>query len=428
MRIQDGLQRIRIPWLQQVAGQMARGTEVRESFTEQLDRFYDLLIQAVETGDPAWLDPILDEWASARTQSELKQELPSLSPLLDQMVLATHSLARQILPAEEALVLIGAVLPGYIHAYAYTNHQETRLNFENYSRELQAAKLSLERLDKSKSDFISIAAHELKTPLTLIEGYGSMLQENLSSSEQDARMAILLRGIGNGTRRLREIIDDMIDVSMIDNNILALNFQPAWMNRIIDLIVREFAATIADRHLKLVVHPFAGMSSMIYADSERLYQAFRNLISNAIKYTPDNGEIHVDGRSLPGFLEITIQDTGIGIALEDQPRIFEKFGIVRDASLHSSGKTKFKGGGPGLGLAIAKGIVDAHGGTIWVESEGYDEETCPGTTFHVLIPSRSNPPDDRIAQIFEGMSDMLASVLEAETATHPPPESGNTPE
>ena len=427
MRIKDSLQTIRTPWLQQVAGQMARGTEVRVSFSEQLDQFYALLIQAVETGDPSWLNPILDEWASARTQSELKQENPSLTPLLDQMVLATHTLARQLLPAAEALALIGEVLPGYLHAYAYTNRLETRLNFENYSRESLAAKLSLERLDKSKSDFISIAAHELKTPLTLIEGYGSMLQESLSSSEQDARMAILLKGIGNGTRRLREIIDDMIDVSMIDNNILALNFQPAWMDRIIDLIVGESAATIADRHLKLEVHTFDGMSTMIYADSERLVQAFRNLISNAIKYTPDNREIHIGGRSLPGFLELTIQDTGIGIALEHHSRIFEKFAVLRDASLHSSGKTKFKGGGPGLGLAIAKGIVDAHGGTIWVESEGYDEVTCPGTTFHVLIPSRANPPDKHIAQIFEGMNDMLASVLEEEQASHQPTETGKPP-
>ena len=306
MRVQDSLLKIRQPWVNQVAMQLARGADVRLSFGEQLDRFYELLVQAVETGDPAWVDPLLDEWAQARTQSELKLDQASLTPVLDQMTLSMYALASQNLDVEDALTLIGAVLPVFIHVYTHNNTVETRLNFENYSRELQAAKLSLEQLDKSKSDFIAIAAHELKTPLTLIEGYGSMLQESLSVSENDERMTILLRGIGNGTRRLREIIDDMIDVSMIDNNILALNFQPVWMDRIINLIVQELSGSIADRKQTLEVHPFVGFNGLIYADNERVFQALRNLVSNAIKFTPDYGKIDIGGRCLPGFMEMTI--------------------------------------------------------------------------------------------------------------------------
>lgn len=424
MRVLDCLQQIRPAWVGQVSVQMARGVDVRISFEEQLDLFFERLVQAVETGDPTWMDPILDDWAAARTQSELRLDQASLTPLLDQMILSLHTLASQALPAQEALNLLGAVLPVFMHSYTYSNKKESQLNFENYSRELQAAKQSLEQLDKSKSDFIAIAAHELKTPLTLIEGYGSMLQESLPVSEQDERMTILLRGIGNGTRRLQEIIDDMIDVSMIDNNILALNFQPVWMDRIIDSIVQELVGSIHDRQQILEVHPFTGFNGLIYADNERLYQAFRNLISNAIKFTPDHGRIDIGGRCLPGFMELTIRDTGIGIALEDQSRVFDKFAGIRDASLHSSGKTKFKGGGPGLGLAIAKGIIDAHGGTIWVESDGYDEEKCPGATFHVMLPVRSRPPDERIAQLFDGVSEALESVIEAEKSANSPAETG----
>lgn len=139
---------------------------------------------------------------------------------------------------------------------------------------------------------------------------------------------------------------------------------------------------------------------MTFGDNERLYQAFRNLVSNAIKYTPDGGRISVDGRKLPGFIEVTIRDTGIGIDPDDHIRIFEKFGRTGNASLHSSGKTKFKGGGPGLGLSITKGIIEAHGGAIWVESEGYDETNCPGAIFHVLLPLRKEPPDASAAKLF----------------------------
>jgi signal transduction histidine kinase len=139
---------------------------------------------------------------------------------------------------------------------------------------------------------------------------------------------------------------------------------------------------------------------MLFGDPERLYQAFRNILNNAIKFTPDGGNITVDGRTLPGFQEVTVADTGIGISAKDQEAIFEKFGQLGNVSLHSSGKTKFKGGGPGLGLPIAKGIVEAHGGTIWVESAGHDEKDCPGSTFHVLLPIRTESPNPKLAKLF----------------------------
>jgi signal transduction histidine kinase len=142
------------------------------------------------------------------------------------------------------------------------------------------------------------------------------------------------------------------------------------------------------------------VNELLFADPERLYQALKNLVSNAVKYTPDGGTITIDGRMLPGFVEITVADTGIGISPEDQEIIFEKFGQLGDVSLHSSGKTKFKGGGPGLGLAITKGIIEAHDGSVWVESEGYDEIKCPGSIFHVLLPMRTQPSDPKLAKLF----------------------------
>jgi signal transduction histidine kinase len=125
------------------------------------------------------------------------------------------------------------------------------------------------------------------------------------------------------------------------------------------------------------------------------------VICNAIKYTPDGGTITIDGRSLPGFVEVTVTDTGIGISAEDQATIFEKFGQLGRVDLHSSGKTKFKGGGPGLGLPIARGILEAHGGSIWVASPGYDEKNNPGSTFHILIPMRTQAPDAKMGRIFD---------------------------
>jgi signal transduction histidine kinase len=239
----------------------------------------------------------------------------------------------------------------------------------------------------------------LKTPLTLIEGYTSMMVDVAQNSELP-QMNSYLNGVETGIHRLRHIIDDMIDVSLIDNNLLTLNFQPVWVSHMFNLLSNELKKTVDERHQTLTIKSFEGSEIMIYADSERLYQALHNVVSNAIKYTPDNGTITINGRLLPGFVEIIVADTGIGISPEHQAIIFEKFGQLGRTDLHSSGKTKFKGGGPGLGLPITRGIIEAHSGTIWVESEGYDEVKLKGSTFHILLPTRTEPTDPSMIKFF----------------------------
>ena len=187
---------------------------------------------------------------------------------------------------------------------------------------------------------------------------------------------------------------------MIDNNLLTLHNQPIFINSLLGLLQNEFRKTAADRKQTLIIKEFEGSELMIYGDSERLHQALENVLANAIKFTPDHGTITIDGRLLPGFVEITFTDTGIGISTENQALIFDKFGQLGRTDLHSSGKTKFKGGGPGLGLSISKGIIEAHGGTIWVESEGYDEVKLPGSTFHILLPTRTEPTDPVMTKFF----------------------------
>ena len=213
-----------------------------------------------------------------------------------------------------------------------------------------------------------------------------MLTEILKKGPEFDTYALLIEGIQKGTYRLKSLIDDMIDVSLVDNNLLELNFQPYWLNRIIEATVLENKGSLNERNQNLDIIEFDGFKEINYGDPERILQVFRNILSNAIKFTPDGGKITITGRKLPGFIETSISDNGIGIDLDDQRVIFEKFSPIGDASLHSSGKTKFKGGGPGLGLHIAKGIVDSHGGTIWADSSGYDENNCPGTTVHILFP------------------------------------------
>ena len=398
MSIQDSLEKIRPALQMRVANSLARGTGVRENFSEQLGRFLDLLVQAVLSGDASWLDPILQEWSNARTQTDLEKGERNLSGLLHKVITYSFELGREMLSEADALELVAGLMPVYLRAVEKAAALESDSQVQYISSELQNAQARLKKLDKSKSNFIAVAAHELKTPLTLIEGYAAMIGD--LAAKENEQMHMLIQGTHNGIRRMREIVDDMIDVSQIDNHLLAMNFQPVWLNRVFIMLQADFANILQRRRHKLEVRPFAGSEVLLFADPERLYQALKNLVSNAVKYTPDGGTITIDGRTLPGFVEITVADTGIGISPEDQEIIFEKFGQLGDVSLHSSGKTKFKGGGPGLGLAITKGIIEAHDGSVWVESEGYDEIKCPGSIFHVLLPMRTQPSDPKLAKLF----------------------------
>ncbi len=253
---------------------------------------------------------------------------------------------------------------------------------------LRNAYTQLAQMDQAKSDFINVASHELFTPISLIKGYTQILLENpvVSTDENQAR---IVAGIHRGVQRLHEIVESMLDVAKIDNADLDLYFQPILLAALWQQLQQQLANALTERQITLTLHPGLLALEMIEADPEALYKAFWQLLVNAIKYTPDGGRITVDGRKPTAHtVEITIQDTGIGIDPDKHEFIFSKFYQIGRVDLHSTGKTKFKGGGPGLGLALARGIIHAHQGEIWVESPGYDEKTCPGSTFFIRLPCK----------------------------------------
>lgn len=397
------LHTIRPIWLHRVTLSLARGAGVREDLRTQLERFFELLEQVIDTGDPAWLDSIISSWATSLTQTDLESGQNNLSSFLKEIMIQTYQVCRETLDGDQALELIGMLVPSFAYAFEKAASYETQVRVAYISNQLKQVQQTLERLDRSKSDFIAVAAHELKTPLTLIEGYASMLRETCEQNNAPEFEIELLNGINNGARRLKGIIDDMIDVSLIDNNLLQLHFQPLWINRLLGVLQLELETITRERNQILEIRNFPGSTELTFGDPERLLQVFRNVLTNAIKYTPDGGKIVVEGRKLPGFVEVIVRDSGIGIDPDDQVIIFDKFARIGNISLHSSGKTKYKGGGPGLGLHIAKGIIESHGGAIWVESPGYDEEKLPGSTFHILLPLQNEPPDTNMDRLLSPM-------------------------
>lgn len=256
-------------------------------------------------------------------------------------------------------------------------------------RALDRANRDLERLDQTKSDFISIASHELRTPLTTIIGYTEMLIEDHTLPPA---VNTMLKSISNGTRRLHEIMDSMFDIAQIDTRTLHLNLTPVDTANLIREVSDDLEKSFKERKQTLTIN--IPPLPLAKADPNLLKKLFQHLLTNAIKFTPNDGKITVAARVLPthsaelphGGVEIVVSDTGVGVDPASQDIIFSKFYQPGDLSKHSTSKTRFKGSGAGLGLALSKGIVEAHGGRIWVESKGYDEVNFPGSNFHVVLP------------------------------------------
>jgi signal transduction histidine kinase len=259
--------------------------------------------------------------------------------------------------------------------------------------ELQAAYERLKHLEEAKSNFISVVSHELRTPLTVIHSYSQML-ELLPSVKNDSTAIELLAGVAKGTTRLQEIINDMVSVVRVELARADFELTPVSIRSVIKTVEEELSPTAAERHISLKTDVAKDLP-MVSGDFKQLHSALSRIVGNALKYTPDDGWVNISACHLEknavgdsqSFIEIVVADSGVGIALDKQKLIFDKFSTAENVALHSTGKGKFMGGGAGLGLTIAKGIIESHKGRIWVKSEGYDPEQLPGSKFFILLPA-----------------------------------------
>jgi signal transduction histidine kinase len=243
--------------------------------------------------------------------------------------------------------------------------------------DLADANQKLRELDRLKSQFLSVATHELRTPLSIILGYNSMLAESLedrlSADEQET-----LRASSSACKRLIRLVNSMLDITQIESGKMQMSFTLTDLRQVVNAAVALFQHDARERGLKLHVELPSRLPKM-KADPERIQQVLTNLIGNAMKFTPAGGSVTVSlrHRASSGELEISVADTGVGIAPEDQTLIFDEFAQIRRQAERRQRE------GSGLGLAIAKRILEAHGGSITVSSEA-----GRGSTFRFTLPLR----------------------------------------
>lgn len=254
-------------------------------------------------------------------------------------------------------------------------------DFNNMVRKLQRSHADLIETNKLKENFIRIAGHELRTPVSYIVGMASLMK-NVQDPE---RLAKAIDTMGFKASRLDEIIQAMFKLIPDQNLAEGLRYAPVNLSRLLEKVYLDLQPWIERRKQRLVIEP-GEAETVIQADEAKLRDIVENLAMNAIKFTPNNGVIKITvQRQLGGHVAIEVIDQGPGIPEVDRPHIFEPFYSGSDVLLHSTGKSGYGKRGMGLGLAIVKHFVDLHGGTI-------EFTTRPsGTTFIVQLPIEPPP-------------------------------------
>jgi len=234
----------------------------------------------------------------------------------------------------------------------------------------------LKELDKMKSEFIAMVAHELRAPLAAVEQQLTVILNKMAGEVTDKQEQLLSRA-KERTKGLLTLIKDLLDLSKIEAGMMVQYKEPLPLQEVIQRVIDLMKAEAEAKKIDLQFSFPSGIP-LIQADRNSMEGIFTNLISNAIKYTPEGGKVWIALCEEGGFVKATVSDTGIGIKKEDLSRIFDKFYRVKTVEARQII-------GTGLGLSIVKSIVDAHLGSISVESE-----VGKGTTFTVLLPKESS--------------------------------------
>ncbi len=257
---------------------------------------------------------------------------------------------------------------------AYSNEE-----LDKSTQELKEANERLKKLDELKSHFISVASHELRTPLTSLKGFvETILQGEVGPI--NPKQSQFLGYVKEATERLHRLLNDLLDISRIESGQVKMRIDLTDLRNLLREEITIFNPQAAEKGISLNLETDENLRP-IYCDADKIREVMDNLVSNAIKYTPEDGKIKISVRNHKSSVQIEVQDTGIGIRSEDQDRIFEPFQYIEKNGINYAEST-------GLGLTLVKKIVEVHGGEICVKSE-----EGKGSTFSIVLPLGSKPEE-----------------------------------
>ncbi len=252
--------------------------------------------------------------------------------------------------------------------------------------------------DRAKSEFVSTVSHELRTPMTSIVGYVDLLVKGAVGEMNDMQLGFLKK-VKNNADRLTILVNDLLDISRIEQGRVELQLEPVALVDVVNQVVDLMRPKIEEKGQSVEVLLPADLPD-VYADSARLNQIITNLVSNAYKYTPIDGKISLHAYVRDGLMHVAVSDTGIGIAPENQQKIFDRFYRVEDDP------AVYEVSGTGLGLAISLSLIHMHGGEIWLESV-----LGAGSIFTFSIPLAEEAPTEDVGSLPPSLREDSAPVI-----------------
>lgn len=245
---------------------------------------------------------------------------------------------------------------------------------EKVTENLEEANTQLKSLDKLKSEFISLASHQLRSPLTVIKGYASTLTDGVVG-EMNPKQLEITRHIYTSAQGLASVVEDFLNVTKIEQGGMKYVFEPTNIKQIVEDLANDMKIIAEDKNLSLTSVIDIQETCMVEADGVKLKQVFLNLIDNSIKYTKEGFvKISLTKNDSKKTIVFTVSDSGVGFSEETKKKLFTKFGRGEGSTLNT--------GGSGLGLYLAQEIVSAHHGEIKADSQGIGS----GASFSVILP------------------------------------------
>ena len=353
--------------LSQIAGFRVELAENGEEALKKIEKeFFDLVLTDLKMPDMDGLQLVAE---IAKSKPEILTVLMtghgSIDSALEAMKRGASDYLTKPLNLEEMFVRLQKVL----------EEKQRFVKLRDFAAQLEKANQDLKRIDEMKSEFVSIASHELRTPLASIKNAVQLILQGKTGEINENQKKFLSMADRN-ISRLTNILNSLLDLSRIESGKIDMKIEELDPRALIEFILSSLKPQADGKSAQLKIEIGKKLPS-VYGDREKVEQILTNLVGNAIKFTPEGGEISVSAQPSPrggNKLAISVRDSGIGISEDQQEKIFEKFHQV-EGSLHRSVS------GTGLGLAITKGLVEAHHGEIWVESE-----IGKGSTFTFTLP------------------------------------------
>jgi len=270
-------------------------------------------------------------------------------------------------------ILLLVIMFGYFLIKSVYQEVRSREKIEQLAQDLEAANKELRQLDQAKSEFISIASHQLRAPLTVINGYLSLIAEGtIKAAQKQGREA--LKKVAFSAEQLVKLVDSMLNLSRIESGKIKYDFTKSSFTELVKEAISEFKNLAKKKKINLVFQNKAGSLEFSF-DPDKMREIVINLIDNAIKYSDNEGSVIIKQEIAGNKLLFSVKDNGIGIKQEDQTRLFTKFTRTQESQ-------KMYPNGMGIGLYFVKRVAEDHKGKAWVESEG----TGKGSTFFIELP------------------------------------------